>query len=412
MGAMGKMKDKKRIALVNQRYGLEVNGGSEYFTRQLAEHLKGLYEVEVLTTKALDYITWQDYYQEDTEQIHGVTVRRFSVSHPRNVWGMRLYRRLHQYLPMNREYWGKRWVDAQGPCCPGLLQYIETHKEDYEVIIFVTYLYYPAVMGLPLAAERALLIPTAHDEPYIYFPVYNKLFDLAKGIVYLTPEEKAFVESRFPVAQKISCICGTGIEIPEKVDDKIYRDKYGLRQPYVIYVGRVDVEKGCQEMFQIFKAYKKKYPDSPLKLVLMGKSAMDIPPDKDIIYQGFVSEEDKFNGISGAEALWLPSKYESLSIAVLEAMSLGVPVIVNGRCPVLKGHCERSKAGLFYRNEEEAVMELYEMEYGSGRQKMSANAKKYVSENYQWNITVKRIDQMIRQISENIPEREEYNEQD
>ena len=40
----------KRIAIVNQRYGLEVNGGSEYYARLIAEHLNKYYNVEVLTT--------------------------------------------------------------------------------------------------------------------------------------------------------------------------------------------------------------------------------------------------------------------------------------------------------------------------------------------------------------------------
>ena len=80
----------KRIALVNQRYGLEVNGGSEYYTRMIAERLANRYEVEVLTTKAVDYTTWKDWYARDVETIHGVTVRRFpldSAAVPRNGSG-------------------------------------------------------------------------------------------------------------------------------------------------------------------------------------------------------------------------------------------------------------------------------------------------------------------------------------
>ena len=69
----------KKIAIVNQRYGLEVNGGSELYTRQLAEKLTAVYEVDVITTKALDYSLWENYYEKDREVINGVNVLRFDV---------------------------------------------------------------------------------------------------------------------------------------------------------------------------------------------------------------------------------------------------------------------------------------------------------------------------------------------
>ena len=395
---------KKRIALVNQRYGAEVNGGSEYYTRQLAEHLVSFYDVEVLTTKALDYVTWKNYYQQDKEQIQGVSVKRFTVSSSRNVSAMRNFERLQRYIPLLSEYWGNCWVDAQGPYVPDLVQYIKEHKDDYAAIIFVTYLYYPTVKGLPQAADRSILLPTAHDEPYIYYKVYNSLFLSAKCLAYLTPEEKAFVESRFPVKNKKNYICVTGVDVPEKTDSAAYRKKYGLEQPYLIYVGRIDENKGCIEMFHIFRKYKETHPNDPLKLVLMGKSVIQIPKEPDIVYQGFVSEEDKFNGVSGAEALWLPSKYESLSIAVLEAMALGTPVIVNGNCEVLKGHCERSGAGIYYNEEKDALEELEKLRCNTDRRQMSERGKRYIAENYRWEITVKKLSQLIENME--IQERE------
>lgn len=81
---MGK---RKRIAFVNQRYGLEVNGGSEYYTRQVAERLKDRYDIEVLTTKALDHITWANHYEEEVEIINGILVIRFDVEGERDFWG-------------------------------------------------------------------------------------------------------------------------------------------------------------------------------------------------------------------------------------------------------------------------------------------------------------------------------------
>ena len=53
---------REKIAFVNQRYGLEVNGGSELLCRQMAEKLSEIYDVEVITTCALDYVSWENHY--------------------------------------------------------------------------------------------------------------------------------------------------------------------------------------------------------------------------------------------------------------------------------------------------------------------------------------------------------------
>ncbi len=394
------MEDKKlRIALVNQRYGEEVNGGSEYYTKRLAEHLKMLYDVEVLTTKAMDYMTWEDYYDKDIENINGVTVRRFSVAHKRNLFGMKLYWRIPYHIPFGKAFWEERWMDAQGPYCPDLIHYIETHKDDYAVIIFVTYLYYQTVRGVPAAADRAILLPTAHDEPYIYMDIFKRLFQTAKGIIYLTPEEKTFVEEHFSLSGKPNCVTGAGVDLPESIDNIRFREKYNIQSEYLIYVGRIEPSKGCKEMFRIFDKYKRLHPDNPVKLVLLGKSIMDIPEREDIISLGFVSEEDKFDGISGAEALWLPSQFESLSIVVLEAMSLGVPVIVNGKCEVLKGHCQRSGAGFWYQNAEEAIHAIDTVLNNIRRESIYEKAKHYIEEKYKWEIIIEKIDRLIRDIA-------------
>ena len=75
----------KKICFVVQRYGLEVNGGAELHCRQLAEHLRPFYDVTVLTTKAVDYISWANAYEKDEEEINGVRVLRFGVEHPREM---------------------------------------------------------------------------------------------------------------------------------------------------------------------------------------------------------------------------------------------------------------------------------------------------------------------------------------
>ena len=71
-----------RIAFVVQRYGLEVNGGAELLTRLIAEHLSDVCDIEVITTCAIDYITWKDDYTQGEDNINGIKVYRFSVDTP------------------------------------------------------------------------------------------------------------------------------------------------------------------------------------------------------------------------------------------------------------------------------------------------------------------------------------------
>ena len=338
----------------------------------------------------------ENYYEKDVENINGITVRRFDVDKKRSIWGMRINGRLRRYCPKLREKAEERWVEAQGPCSHGLIEYIEQKSEEYDVFIFVTYLYYSTAVGLGKVADKAILLPTAHDEPYIYFDVYRNVFEKAAGLIYLTPEEKQFVEKLFRVTEKPNVVSGSGVDLPEDIDNTRYRTKFNLSDEYIIYVGRIDLEKGCKEMFEAFLKYKKHNPKDKLKLVLMGKAMIDIPKHEDIVYQGFVSEQDKFDGISGAKALWLPSKYESLSIAVLEAMALGVPVIVNGQCDVLKGHCTRSGAGVYYENIDEAIQKLDWIIHTD--EDVSKKAKKYIEDNYQWENIIAGICEVMETI--------------
>lgn len=380
---------RKRIAVVSQRYGEEVNGGAEFYAKMLAEHLSKYYMVEVLTTTALDYDTWKPYFKIGTERINGICVRRFGVRHPRRVLWCKILSRIMNKLPKGfQSRLGRHWLEIQGPFCPELVQYIDQHKNDYSSFIFITYLYYTTVAGMMICPEKAILVPTAHDERCIYFPVYRKVFNSPRGIVYLTAAEEQFVERIFKNHKIPHVIAGSGINTPEHLNSTHSLDKYGIQNEYVIYVGRVDKGKGCFQLFDYFIKYKKQHLGL-LKLVVIGKIMMDIPKCEDIKCLGFIGEREKYELMSAAKALILPSRFESLSLAVLESMALGVPVIVNGESQVLVEHCLRSQAGYVYRNYKEFVESLIKICIEDEQwRKMAQCAKIYVEENYTWKVTI------------------------
>ncbi|MPM78188.1 hypothetical protein SDC9_125199 [bioreactor metagenome] len=112
---------------------------------------------------------------------------------------------------------------------------------------------------------------------------------------------------------------------------------------------------------------------------------MKVPKHPDILPLGFVTEQEKFNGIKAAELLLMPSKYESLSMVLLEAWLCNTAVLVNGKCDVLKGQCIRSNAGLYYENydEFEACLDTL-LENDKMRKAMGKNGMKFVLQNYSW----------------------------
>lgn len=387
---------KKKIALINQRYGLEVNGGSELQCRILAEKLLEFYDVEVLTTCAIDYVTWDNEYDAGTEQINGVTVRRFPTSKSRNSMEFDiLSSKMFSTSEKNTLNSELEWIEAQGPFCPDFIDYMKVHSSDYDAIIYMTYLYFLTAKGIfHTPHDHVYLLPTAHEEPPIHLDYYKSVFSQAKGFIYNTIEEQELTERLFPVAHKPSIIAGVGVDLPQ-IELPDIRTVLSFTEDYLLYVGRIDESKGCSMLFEYFLQYKR-LSNSNMKLVLVGKAVMAIPSDPNIISLGFVSDEIKFAAIEGCKALVLASEYESLSMVVLESLAMGRPVLVNGKCEVLKGHCEKSEAGFYFTDYYEFSNHLeYLVQNGDHYKKMQQNGKDYVATHYRWEVILQKITTLL-----------------
>jgi glycosyltransferase involved in cell wall biosynthesis len=165
-----------------------------------------------------------------------------------------------------------------------------------------------------------------------------------------------------------------------------------------VYVGRIDRNKGCEELFGYFQEYLK-LPYGRLTLVLVGNSVLDVPRHPRIRHLGFLEDEDKFDAMAAADLLVMPSYYESLSMVALEAWALGKPVLANGRCDVLKGQCIRSNAGLYYESLPEFIETLTAME----RQRwlnasLGRNGRHFFRDNYDWPIIEKKYLDTLEQL--------------
>jgi glycosyltransferase involved in cell wall biosynthesis len=344
-----------RVALVVQRYGVEVNGGAEALARRVAELLVHDVDLTVLTTCALDYLTWQDHYPPGDADVNGVPVIRFPVRSPRDQRAFDKISRRAYARPDDLDL-GAQWIRSQGPHAPGLLEHLRHDGGRYDVVAFVTYLYATTVEALPLVADRALLLPAMHDEPPLALRVFDAVFAAPRLLLFSTPEELELARRRFGVEDARSRIVGGGVDDHPDADAERFRSTFGVRRPYALYVGRLDASKGVPELVSHHAAYlaRRRYG---LDLVLLGGGALPLPHEPWLHQLGFVSEQEKHDALAGAEVVVCPSPYESLSLVQIEAWTHGRPTLSNAVSPVLVGQSRRSGGGLWYESAGEyAVM--------------------------------------------------------
>jgi glycosyltransferase involved in cell wall biosynthesis len=387
------------LAMVVQRYGQEVTGGSESLCRAVAERLASDYRVTVFTTCATDYVTWRNVLPEGTQEIQGVEVLRFPVEEERDLDAFNRFAEL-LYLRATTRAEELLFLRRQGPYVPQLVEALAARKAEFEAVLFFTYLYYPTVRGLEVAPERAILVPTTHDEPPLRFSIYAEMFDRPRGFAFLTRPEETLVRSRFDLRGRPAEVTGMGVETPEQPDVEGFRIRHRQHRPYALYAGRIDAGKGCDEMLAFFDRYRQTFPGAA-DLLLIGNLAMAEPRVPGVRYLGYLSEDEKHAAMAGAKAVVCPSPYESLSIVLLEAFSLGVPGLVSTRSAVLEDHCRRSNGGLFYRNGEEFAEALDLLVCGSGvGERLGRNGRTYVRAEYAWPAVLARYRSLIEAVKE------------
>jgi glycosyltransferase involved in cell wall biosynthesis len=387
-----------RLAFVIQRYGLEVNGGAELHCRWLAERLAKRHEVEVFATRALDYLEWRNHYPEGTEVVNGIPVHRHKVRRPRNA---RAFASLGNvcFHEAHTRVEEEAWVKENGPYSPALVKAVGRARDRFDRFLFYCFRYYQSYHGLRTVKDRAILVPTAEEDPAVGLGIFRTFFHEPRGIVYLTPEEQALVEDASGNHGVPSVVIGSGLNLPRPDPALDFRAKHRLERPFLLYVGRVDRNKGCVTLFAYFRKFLEE-TKADVDLVLAGRSVIPVPDDPHVRHVGFITEEEKVAALRQARLLVMPSPYESLSIVTLEAWKLGVPVLANARCKVLAGQCLRSHGGLFYHGYAEFA-EALRLLLGSPdlARQIGEQGREFVEREYSWDVVESKLDDLFARTS-------------
>ena len=388
-----------RLGVVVQRYGADINGGAELHARYVAERLAQKHDVEVLTTCAHDYVTWRNDLPAGEERIGPVRVRRFEVSRERDPdeFGRRSFEVFETPHSLTDEL---AWLESEGPTSQALVAHVERHSSEYDYLFFFSYRYYHSYHGIRAAADRAILVPTAERDPAIGLGIFPPIFRGVRALMYNSHEERAMITAASGNEAVPGVVVGIGSEIPPTAVPERFRRTYDIRGPFVLYVGRIDENKGCRELFQFFQQYLFTLR-RPLQLVLAGKALLPIPDHPLVRHVGFISDQDKFDALAGCEALIMPSFYESLSMVAIEAWAMAKPVLANARCDVLQGQCLRSNAGLFYADYSEFAETLHVLSTNRPlAHALGENGRKYYRANYAWPVIDGKYEAMLERLHE------------
>lgn len=382
-----------KLACVIHRYGAEIAGGSEAHCRAIAERLSARHDVTVLTSCAQDHLTWRNFYPAGETRVGPVRVLRFPVARTRRPQRLA---ELSDLVFTDRASATEEhaWFRENGPDVPGLIDHLRQYGRDFQLVLLWSYRYFPSFFGLPLVQDRAVLVPTAEEDPLIRARSLGRFFLLPKAYLFLTPEERELVAAAADGPLPPSLILGAGLD-PASKNQSEPIEALGLGDPFVLYLGRVDRNKGCETLLRCFTQYFEERR-SAVTLVLAGPAAMPIPEHPRIRALGYVDAAVREALLSRARALVIPSPFESLSLALLEGWNHARPALVNGRCHVLRGQVRRANAGLYFdRYDDFAVSLDWLLDQPDAAAQLGRQGLDYVERHYRWPGVMEKLETFL-----------------
>jgi glycosyltransferase involved in cell wall biosynthesis len=276
------------------------------------------------------------------------------------------------------------WLAEQGPDAPGLLDFISARRDDFDAFLFFTYLYGPTAWGVPLVADKALVVPTAHDEAPLRLGAVRDVFEKPRALLTNTPEESELIEAHFPKAARRR-VTGVGITALKGKPQR-FREQFGIDSAYLLYLGRLEAGKGVLELLTRHSRLVSAFHDAP-RLVLAGSGDLQ-PQGSRVAAIGRIDEQAKWDALTGALAVVVPSQYESLSLVTLEAFAVGTPVLGNAASAVVSGQLARSGGGVTFALDDDASFQQAVRTVGAERDRLGSAGKKF-AQKHQWSAVVK-----------------------
>lgn len=391
----------KKIGFVAPWYGEKIGGGAEAELRGLVHHLVDAgVALEVLTTCVEAFRSdWSvDFHEPGLTEEAGILVRRFRVRKRNTIRFEPVNMKLMKGFRVTREEeetYCREMVNS-----PDLYDYMKEHGEDYSLFMFIPYMFGTTYYGCQIFPEKSILIPCLHDEAYAYMRVFREAFSKVKGMVFNAEPERLLAEKLYGVSGENFVTFGLGMDTDWTADAQRFRETTGIRSPYILYAGRKEPGKRVDVLVKYFTRFRQEWGQD-LKLVLIGGGEIENPDPENILDLGFVDSRVKQDAYAAATFFCNPSEMESFSIVIMESWLAGRPVLVNGKCAVMKDFAVRANAGLYYENYGEfAGCARYLMEHREEAEALGKNGGAFVREQFAWGAIVEKYKRYFGRLSE------------
>ncbi len=386
-------------------------GGAQWLTKNLSEQLVSRYHDEVTVFTTVAYNTEHFWCSDEpampagTEEISGVTVRRFAVFNRLNVLRMLIAGVAHRLrLPYND------WLRTiyNGPLIFGMTEAVASSGAD---VVFATafpllHMYYALAgaqrAGIPIVFLGAIHTADAwgYDRKMIFRAIQQ-----ADTYIALTTFEHDYLIKRGIRADRISVI-GPGVDARAfaRADGTMIRRRYGWGEaPVVALVAKQTARKRSDVMLEAMRRVWAVRPDARL-LIAGARTPYScqieemigaLPPVQQthVTVVSDFSEGEKPNLLAACDIFVLPSGQESFGIAFVEAWACGKPV-VGVRIGAIPSVIDEGQDGLLvaYQDADDlARATLKLLANPQRRAQMGEAGRRKVMENYTWEIVADRV---------------------
>lgn len=367
-------------------------GGSEAVSREAATGFaRRGWDVEVLTTCAVDHYSWANEMPAGASEENGVVVRRFpTIREHSSVSSKAHHLIVGGTVPSLDEQIS--WLDFFFRV-PDLFHHLVRHGTTFDAVVFSPYLFWTTIVGIRAVPERAVAMPCLHDEMYARLDVVRHVLSAPASVWFLSEPEHQLAHRLGPVAPHHT-VTGAGIHIPPSYDPAGFRARHGLTRPFVLFAGRREEGKGWNWLVEAFDTAVRR-DGVDLDLVTIGVGDTGPPPSMAgrVIDLGFLSDHERDNAFAAAAVYVQPSVMESFSRSVMESWLAGTPVVARAGGEVVAWHCRRSGGGVLLSEPGDLGPALRRLADAPDEARaMGRRGRDYVVEQYSWDAVLDRME--------------------